>query len=52
MTTLPERGKDSRGVVGVGRFLGSFCCDGGQTGDSCIVLPRNCSGFSEASGTL
>jgi hypothetical protein len=24
----------------------------GCTGDSCIALPRNYSGFSEASGTL
>jgi hypothetical protein len=30
MTTLPERGKGSRGVVGVGRSSGWFCCDGGH----------------------
>jgi hypothetical protein len=34
MTTLPERGKGSRGVVSVGRSLGGFCCDGGQARDS------------------
>jgi hypothetical protein len=51
-TTLSERGKGSRGVVDVGRFSGWFCYDGGQTGDPCIALPRNYSGFSETSGTL
>jgi hypothetical protein len=35
MTTLPERGKGSRGVVSVGRSLGWFCCDGGQARDPC-----------------
>jgi hypothetical protein len=45
-------GKDSRGVVSVGRFSGWFCYDGGRTGDPCIALPRNCSGFSEACGTF
>jgi hypothetical protein len=33
MTTLLKRGKGSSGVVGVGRFSGWFCYDGGQTGD-------------------
>jgi hypothetical protein len=35
-TTLPEWGKGSRGVVGVGRSSSLFCCDGGQTRDPCI----------------
>jgi hypothetical protein len=35
MTTLPDRGKDSREVVSVGRSLGCFCCDGGQARDPC-----------------
>jgi hypothetical protein len=35
MTTLPDRDKGSRGVVSVGRSLGSFCCDGGQASDPC-----------------
>jgi hypothetical protein len=35
MNTLPERGKGSRGVVGVGRSFGRFCCDGGQARDPC-----------------
>jgi hypothetical protein len=52
MTTLPERGKGSKGVVSVGRSLGLFCCDGGQARDPCIGASYNCSGFSEASGTL
>jgi hypothetical protein len=38
MITLPERGKGSRGVVSVG--------------SPALELPINCSGFSEASGTL
>ena len=34
MTSLPERGKGSRGVVSVGRPSGGFCCDGGPARDS------------------
>jgi hypothetical protein len=45
MTTLPERGKGSRGVVGVGRFSSWFCCDGGQTGDPCIAFLETVAGF-------
>jgi hypothetical protein len=35
----------SLGSRRVGRFSGRFCCDGGQTGDSCIALPRTVAGF-------
>jgi hypothetical protein len=45
-------GKSSRGVVGIGRFPVDFAAMAFQTGDFYAVLLRNCSGFSEASGTL
>jgi hypothetical protein len=52
MTTLPERGKGSRGVVSVGRFLVDFAAMEVRRGIPALELPINCSGFSEASGTL
>jgi hypothetical protein len=52
MTTLPERGKGSRGVVSVGRSLVDFVAMAVKRGIPALELPRNCSGFSEASGTL
>jgi hypothetical protein len=52
MTTLPERGKDSRGVVSVGRSLVDFAAMAVRRGIPTLELPINCSGFSEASGTL
>jgi hypothetical protein len=52
MTTLPERGKDSRGVVSVGRSLVDFAAMAVRRGTPALELPINCSGFSEASGTL
>jgi hypothetical protein len=36
----------------IGRFLGQSCCDGFSDEGFLYCLPRNCSGFSEASGTL
>ena len=52
MTTLPERGKGSRGVVSVGRSLVDFAAMAVRRGILASALPINCSGFSEASGTL
>jgi hypothetical protein len=52
MTTLPERGKGSRGVVSVGRSLVDFAAMVARHGIPALELPINCSGFSEASGTL
>jgi hypothetical protein len=52
MTTLPEKGKGSRGVVSVGRPLVDFAAMAVRRGVPPLELPRNCSGFSEASGTL
>jgi hypothetical protein len=52
MTTLPERGKGSRGVVSVGRSLVHFAVMAVRRGIPALELPINCSGFSEASGTL
>ena len=52
MTTLPERGKGSRGVVSVGRSLVDFAAMAVLQGIPALELPINCSGFSEASGTL
>jgi hypothetical protein len=52
MTTLPERGKGSRGVVSVGRSLVDFAVMVVRRGTPALELPINCSGFSEASGTL
>ena len=52
MTTLPERGKGSRGVVSVGRSLDYFAAMAVMRGIPALELPINCSGFSEASGTL
>jgi hypothetical protein len=52
MTTLPERGKGSRGVVSVGRSLVDFAAMVIKRGIPALELPINCSGFSEASGTL
>jgi hypothetical protein len=51
-STLPERGKGGRGVVGVGRFSDWSWCDDFSEGDSYIAPLRNRSGFSKASGTL
>jgi hypothetical protein len=45
MTTLPEWGKGSRGVVSVGRSLGWFCCDGGQARDPYIIFLETVAGF-------
>jgi hypothetical protein len=52
MTTLPERGKGSRGVVSVGRSLVDFAVMAVWRGIPALELPINCSGFSEASGAL
>jgi hypothetical protein len=52
MTTLPERGKGSRGVVSVGRSLVDFVALAVRRGIPALELPINCSGFSEASGTF
>jgi hypothetical protein len=52
MTTLPERGKGSRGMVTVGRSLVDFAAMAVRQGIPVLELPINCSGFSEASGTL
>jgi hypothetical protein len=52
MTTLPERGKGSRGVVSVGRSLVDFAVMAVRRGIPALELPINCSRFSEASGTL
>jgi hypothetical protein len=50
MTSLPERGKGSRGVVSVGMSLGAAMAV--RRGIPALELPINCSGISEASGTL
>jgi hypothetical protein len=47
MTTLPERGKGSRGVVSV-----DFAAMAVRRGIPALELLINCSGFSETSGTL
>jgi hypothetical protein len=52
MTTLPERGNSGRGVVSVGRSLGDFAAMAVRRGIPILELPRNCSGFFKASGTL
>jgi hypothetical protein len=52
MTTLPERGKGSRGVVSVGRSLVDFAAMAVRRGIPALELPINCSGFYKASGTL
>jgi hypothetical protein len=52
MTTLPKRGKGSRGVVSVGRSLVDFAAMVVKRGIPALELPINYSGFSEASGTL
>jgi hypothetical protein len=52
MTTLPERGKGSRGVVSVGWSLVDFAAMVVRRGTPAPELHINCSGFSEASGTL
>jgi hypothetical protein len=52
MTTLPERGKGSRGVVSVWQSLVYFAAMAVRRGIPALELPINCSGFSEASGTL
>jgi hypothetical protein len=52
MITLSERGKGSRGVVIVGRSLDDFAAMAVSRGTPALELPINCSGFSEASGTL
>jgi hypothetical protein len=52
MTTLPERGKGSRGVVSVGRSLADFAAMAVSRWIPTLELPINCSVFSEASGTL
>jgi hypothetical protein len=52
MTTLPERGKGSRGVVSVGMSLVDFAAMVVRQGIPALELPVNCNGFSEASGTL
>jgi hypothetical protein len=52
MTTLPERGKGSRGVVSVGRSLDDFVAMAVRRGIPALELPINCSEFSKASGTL
>jgi hypothetical protein len=45
MTTLPERGKGSIGVVSVGRSLGWFCCDDDQASDPCTEASYKLVGF-------
>jgi hypothetical protein len=52
MITLPERGKGSRGVVSVGSSSVDFAEMAVRRGIPALELPINCSGFSEASGTL
>jgi hypothetical protein len=52
MTTLPERGKGSRGVVSVGRSLVDFAAMAVKRGIPALELPINCNEFFEASGTL
>jgi hypothetical protein len=52
MTSLPERGKGSRGVVSVGRYLVDFAAMAVRQGIPALELPINCSEISEASGTL
>jgi hypothetical protein len=52
MTTLPERGKGSRGVVSVGRSLVDFAAMAFRRGIPALELPINYTGFSEASRTL
>jgi hypothetical protein len=51
MTTSPERGKGSRGVVSVGWSFVDFAAMA-QARDPYIGASYNCSGFSEATGTL
>jgi hypothetical protein len=51
MITLPERSKGSRRVVSVGRSLVDFAAMAVSRGTP-AQLHINCSGFSEASGTL
>jgi hypothetical protein len=48
MTSLPDRGKGSRGVVSVGRSLGWFYYDGDQARDSCTRA--SCWGPSASEG--
>jgi hypothetical protein len=45
MTTLPERGKSSRGVVSVGRSLVDFAAMAVRRGIPALELPINRSGF-------
>jgi hypothetical protein len=45
MTTLPERGKGSRGVVSVGRSLVDFAAMAVSRGIPILERPINCSGF-------
>jgi hypothetical protein len=52
MTTLLERGKGSRGVVSVGGPWVDFAAMAVKRGIPTLELSINCSGFSEASGTL
>jgi hypothetical protein len=52
MSTLPERGKGSRGVVSVGSPWVDFAAMAVRRGIPAPELPINCSGFFEASGTL
>jgi hypothetical protein len=52
MTTLPERGKGSRGVVSVVMSSVDFAAMAVRRGIPALELPINYSGFSEASGTL
>jgi hypothetical protein len=52
MTTLPERGKGSRGAMVEGGSRVDLAVMTFQMRDSYIALLRNCGGFSEASGTL
>jgi hypothetical protein len=49
---LTRKCKGSRGVVSVGRSLVDFAAMAVRRGIPALELPINCSGFSEASGTL
>jgi hypothetical protein len=52
MTSLPERGKGSRGVISVGSPWVDFAAMAVRRGIPALELHINCSGIYEASGTL
>ena len=49
---LTRKGQGQWGVVSVGRSLVDFAAMAVSRGTPALELPINCSGFSEASGTL